>query len=325
MRKIISRIFILLLLPLPGAGFAAAQSPAGPQESFSPNPILMTIRSVALDPARRHELEQAVNNRDYKLAETILAQEIKRNPPSSQLLTLLAGIFFLDADYLNCAIAYKKAEAIAPLDERSRFTLAMAYVRLNRRDWARPELEKLTAAHPDTALYLYWLARLDYDAQQYKPAIVKLRKVIELDPKMMRAYDSLGLCYDYLGQYDEAEKNYRKAIELNRQLPQPSPWPNLNLAIVLIGRNNLDEAEELLREAIRYDTRLPQSHYQLGQVLEKQEKYAEAIQSLKQAATFDTTYPEPHYSLGRIYQRMGEKAKANESMELFQQLKKAKR
>jgi tetratricopeptide (TPR) repeat protein len=153
--------------------------------------------------------------------------------------------------------------------------------------------------------------------------MAKLQKVIELDPKMMRAYDSLGLCYDYLGKYDEAAKYYRKAIELNRLQPQPSPWPHLNLAIVLIGRNNLGEAEEQLREALGYDSRLPQTHYQIGLILEKQAKYEEAIQSLNQAAIFNTTYPEPHYTLGRIYQRLGEKEKAKQEMELFQKLKNA--
>jgi tetratricopeptide (TPR) repeat protein len=325
MLKLISKISMLLLLPVSFANPAFAQSAATPQETISSSPILNSIRSLALDPARRDELEKAFSNRDYKRAETILVEEINRQPKSAQLLALVAGIFFLDSDYLNAAIAYKKAEAIAPLDERHRFTLAMSYIRLDRRDWARPELEKLAAAQPQNSLYLYWLARLDYDAQQYHTAMAKLQKVIELDPKMMRAYDSLGLCYDYLGKYDEAVKYYRKAIELNRLQPQPSPWPHLNLAIVLTGRNQLVEAEELLRDALRYDTRLPQTHYQIGLVLEKQEKYAEAIQSLKQAAIFNTTYPEPHYTLGRIYQRLGEKEKAKEEMELFQKLKNAKR
>ena len=42
----------------------------------------------------------------------------------------VAGIFFLDNDFLNAAIAYKKAEKIAPLEESHRFTLSMAYLKL---------------------------------------------------------------------------------------------------------------------------------------------------------------------------------------------------
>jgi tetratricopeptide (TPR) repeat protein len=282
---------------------------------------------LPLDPVRRLEFEKSMRERDYKRAETILVKEAEGDPKSlraSKLLAKAGGIFFLDGQYLNAAIAYKKADTIAPLDERGRFTMAMSYVKLDRRDWAKPELEKLTSLDPKNALYLYWLARLDYDAQQYNSAIVKLRKVIELDPQMMRAYDNLGLCYDYLGKYDEAIASYNRAVELNREQAQPSPWPHVNLAISLMAVNKLAEAENHLRKAVAYDARLPQAHYQLGQALEKQGKYEEAAESLKRAAALDPTYPEPHYTLSRIYQRQGKGEEAKKSIERFQQLKKTK-
>ncbi|MCI0390595.1 MAG: tetratricopeptide repeat protein [Acidobacteria bacterium] len=305
----------------------AAQTPA-PQQEIAPIVAApLATADLPLDPPRRLELEKALSARDYKRAETILIEEAERDPKSvrcAKLLIAAGGIFFLDGEYLNSAIAYKKADAIAPLDDRSRFTMTMAYIRLNRRDWAKTELERLSSMNPKNALYLYWLARLDYDAQQYSAAIVKLQKVIELDPQMMRAYDNLGLCYDYLGKYDEAIRHYNRAVELNRPQARPSPWPHLNLAISLMAVNKLKESEDHLREALRYDPRLPQAHYQLGQVLEKQDRYAEAIQELNQSATLDPAYPEPHYTLGRIYQRQGKREEAKKSVERFQQLKKAR-
>jgi len=184
------------------------------------------LMELQLDPLRLRKLEKAINARDYKPAEKILVEEAERDPRSprsAKLLAIAGGIFFLDAQYLEAAIAWKKAEAIAPLDDRSRFTLAMAYVKLNRRDGARAELDKLAAAQPQNPLFLYWLGRLDYDARNYSFAITRLQKVIELDPKMMRAYDTLGLCFDYLGKFDEAVKNYNRAVELNRLQSKPSP------------------------------------------------------------------------------------------------------
>jgi tetratricopeptide (TPR) repeat protein len=305
----------------------SAQIPAPQQEDSLIKIAPPATGDLPLDPARRLELEKALRDLDYKRAETILVEEAERDPKSpraAKLLTRAGGIFFLDGQYLNAAIAYKKADTIAPLDERNRFTMAMSYIKLNRRDWAKPELEKLSSSDPKNALYLYWLARLDYDAQQYNSAIARLQKVVELDPHMMRAYDNLGLCYDYLGRYDQAIRSYDRAVELNRLHTQPSPWPHVNLAISLMAVNKLTEAEDHLREAVKYDSKLPQAHYQLGQALEKQGKYAEAIQSLKRAAALDATYPEPHYALGRIYQRQGKSEEAKKSVERFQQLKKAK-
>jgi tetratricopeptide (TPR) repeat protein len=305
----------------------SAQIPTPQQEDSIVRAASPATADLPLDPARRLEFEKAFRERDYKRAETILVKEAESDPKSPRAAKLLAkagGIFFLDGQYLNAAIAYKKADTIAPLDERGRFTMAMSYIKLNRRDWAKPELEKLSSLDPKNALYPYWLARLEYDAQQYNAAIAGFRKVIELEPRMMRAYDGLGLCYDYLGKYDDAISSFNRAVELNREQPPSSPWPHVNLAISLMAVNRLTEAEGQLREALRYNARLPQAHYQLGQALEKQGKYAEAIQSLQQAAALDPTYPEPHYTLSRIYQRQGDGAEAKKAVERFQRLKKAK-
>lgn len=303
-----------------------SETRAAQQENLPPSSFQNDLSELQLPSAIRRDLEDALNRRDYKRAEAMLVEEAERDPKSTRtarLLNTAAGIFFLDGQFLNAAIAWKKAEAIAPLDERSRFTLAMTYIELQHRDWARPELEKLAAAHSGNALYLYWLARLDYDAQNYAAAMVRLQYVIELDPKMMRAYDTLGLCSDYLGKFEEAVKNYNRAIELNRRQSKPSPWPHVDLAISLISLNQLSEAEKNLREALGYDPQLPQAHYQLGRVLEMRGQYAAAVQSLSQAVALDPTYPEPHYLLGRIHHRLGEDALSRAEVARFQQLKKS--
>lgn len=281
--------------------------------------------SLPLGAARRAEIERALKEQDYRTAETILVEEINRNPGSAPLLAFAAGIFFLDDQYLSAAVAYKKAERIAPLDERSRFTLAMAYIKLGRRDWARSELEKLTSAAANNPLYRYWLARLDYDASQYAAAVGKLQQVIKLDPAFMKAYDNLGLCYEALGENGAAIRSYEEAIRLNRGRPPHSPWPSLNLGVLLIKLGRLEEAESYLRESLRYDPKFAQGHYQLGALLEKQNRYAEAIQHLNEATTHTPTYAEPYYVLGRIYRRSGDRENAEKALSTFQRLKKEKR
>jgi tetratricopeptide (TPR) repeat protein len=320
------------------AGFALALSAFGVCAQATPPPLaaaqdpsadisVQNLADLQLDPNVQAELAEAMGRRDYPRAETILVAEAERDPKSlrtAKLLSMVGGVFFLDGKYLNSAIAWKKSEAIAPLDERSRFTLAMAYIKLNRRDWARSELEKLVASAPEKPLYLYWLARLDYDAQSYLTAVSRLQKVIEMDPKMMRAYDTLGLCYEYVGKPEEAIKSYTQAVDLNRTQLKPSPWPHLDLAVSLIGVNRLDDAKKNLDEALGYDPRLPQAHYQLGRLLEMQGKFEPAIDALTKASEFDQQYPEPHLALGRIYHRLGNRPKAEDEIARFQQLKKAR-
>jgi len=238
------------------------------------------------------------------------------------LLKFAASVFFLDGEYLNTAIALKKAEALAPLDNPSRFTLALAYIILNHRDWARPELETLVKSDPRNALYPYWLGRIDYDAMQFTSAVANFQKALALDPAYMKTYDNLGLCYEALGQYDEAIKTYEQAIRLNREKAQPSPWPPVNLGTLLVKLGRLEEAESALLESLRYDPRFPQARYQMGLLLEKQKKDNEAVAQLKLAAEFKPNYAEPHYVLGRIYKRQGDIKNAELAWATFQKLKR---
>jgi tetratricopeptide (TPR) repeat protein len=287
---------------------------------------VQNLADLQLDAKKQEELEGAMGRHDYASAEIILVREADRNPKSvrgAKLFSVAGGVFFLDGKYVNSAIAWKKADAIVPLDERSRFTLSMAYIKLNRRNWARVELEKLVVSAPEKPLYLYWLARLDYDAQSYTTAVARLQKVVEMAPKMLRAYDTLGLCYEYLGKPEEAIKNYNQAVDLNRLQLKPSPWPLVDLAVSLIGVNRLEDAKKNLDEALRYDAKLPQAQYQLGRVLEMQGNFDGALDALTKAAELDHEYPEPHLALGRIYHRLGDRQRAEGEIARFQQLRNA--
>jgi tetratricopeptide (TPR) repeat protein len=299
----------------------AAQQPLPDARAERPD---LSTAGTPLAPVVRAQVEQAIRARDYLKAEQILVHEIDRNPRSPKLLTLAASVFFLDGKYLNTAIAIKKAEAVAPLDDQSRFTLAMSYVVMDHRDWARPELVKLIQKNVENPLYLYWLARLDYDAQQYRAAIEKLERVIAIDPRYMKAYDNLGLCYEAAGRLDDAVKSYQRAVDLNRQAKPSSPWPPLNLSTLLVKLEQLDDAEEYLRDSLEADPKFPQAHYAFGMLLERRGQDQAAIRELEQAAALDASYAQPHYALGRIFRRAGNKAKADAELNQFEELKQVK-
>jgi tetratricopeptide (TPR) repeat protein len=308
-------ILAVFLMALPASGQAL-------EDPSSPSPPSTPIAALPLSAEQRSALEQAFKARNYKSMEELLVAEIEKKPKSPELLKFAASVFFLDGEYLNTAIALKKAEAIAPLDNQSRFTLALAYVILNHRDWARPELETLVKADPANVYYPYWLGRIDYDAMQFTSAVAHFRRALELDPAYMKTYDNLGLCYEALGQYDDAIKTYEQAMRLNREKLQPSPWPPVNLGTLLVKLGKLDEAEVALLESLRFDPRFPTARYQLGLLREKQKRDTEAVEELRQAAALNPSYAEPHYVLGRIYKRLGQTANAETAWATFQKLKR---
>ena len=132
------------------------------------------------------------------------------------------------------------------------------------------------AAAPETAIYHYWLGRLDYDAGQYAAAIAHLQAAAIRDPSFPRTFDNLGLCYEALNQIDLAIAQYREAVRLNRLVADPSPWPAINLGSALARGGAYEEAEALLREAVRIDPAAAPAQYHLGTVLEQTNRPDEA-------------------------------------------------
>jgi tetratricopeptide (TPR) repeat protein len=269
----------------------------------------------------RAAIDRALAARDWPRAERLLVDEIERTPNSPALLKTLAGVFLMDRKPLNAAIALKKAEALGPLDAQSRFRLVLAYIAMKRGDWARPELERLARDEPSTAIYPYWLGRLHYDEGRYAEAMVRLKDAALRDPTFFRTFDNLGLCYEALNQPEDAIVQYREAIRLNRVAIDKSPWPALNLGILLRTRGELTDAEAFFREALTYDDGFARAHYQLGVVLEQTERTDAALKALDRAVSIDPAFPEPHYALARIYRRQGRVAQADAALATFQRLK----
>jgi tetratricopeptide (TPR) repeat protein len=316
------------LLALAAAALATslrAQEPPSPEAALPDLPADAGLSLPGLDPERSRALAEALRAGTYDRAEKLLVESAHGGATSPELLRLLGSVSFLTGNYLNAAVALKKAERLAPLDERGRFTLAMSYVVLGRHEWARPELRTLAERAPANALYPYWTARLDYEAGRYADAVSGLQRAIAIAPGFVKAYDNLGLCYEGLGRYPEAMASHEQAVRLNREAASPSAWPPHNLGLLLTRLDRTAEAEPLFREALRYDTGFAPAHYQLGVALEKMDRPAEATSALQEAARLDPKYPDPHYALARIHRRQNRVADADRALALFQRLKNEKR
>ena len=307
-------LLVLVLLNLLGLCSPGQTVNDEPAQAVSP------VGPLGFAPAKALQLQQAIDARDYIAAEKLLLAEIDSDPHSPRAARLLAfagSVYFLNRDYLNAAVAWKKSETMAPLEPSLQFSLAMAYIRLAHPDWARKVLESLAAQNRNEALYPYWLGRLDYDGHEYNRAISNFQRAIALAPGMARAYDNLGLCYFYQNQNDLAVENYQKAIELDRGSGHPSAWPYLNLAITQQFLNQLSDAEKNLREAIRLDPSFAKAHFQLGTVLESLQEPEAALEELKEAARLDPAFAEPHMAMARVYHKLGQEPSAREEVKTY--------
>jgi tetratricopeptide (TPR) repeat protein len=297
----------------------------GVENEASATPLVSRLSRCPLSPERRKSIADAISRREYRTAEIDLVNAINQNPSSPDLLEIAAGVFFLDREFLNAAIALKKADHIRPLQKEDRLTLCLAYLALHRGEWARPELEKLVQEHPDNSAFPYWLARIDYDERRYADAINRLKQSVKLDPKFAKGYDNLGLSLEANGDLQEAMEAYTKAAELNRQSPSPSAWPAVNLGALLLRIGREKDAERSLLEALNYDSKNVQAHYRLGLTYDKEGRAEQAINELRKTSELDPTFADPFYALGRIYRRLGDQSRAEEAFGTFRTVKNAER
>ena len=291
-----------------------------------PDDLAARIRASHLPEEQRNLLAASFSTKDYARMEDILdrqAEAAGASPLAAELHALAGNAAFLNGRMDRAIIAFRQADAQVSLGESDRFMLAMALTNLDDTKAAREQLTRLNSSHPDRPLYLYWLARVDYFERLYPEAVEKLKRVISLDPTSARAYDNLGLAYDMLGQSEEAREAFVKAVDFNRKLPNPSAWPPHNLGYLLLRLREPKEAENTLRESLKYDPRFATAHYHLGRTLEAEDRDNEAIDEYRLAVSLDPALIEPLYSLGVLYRRHNRSAEAEAAFAAYKKRKAA--
>ena len=96
--------------------------------------------------------------------------------------------------------------------------------------------------------YRYALALLRGELNQPAEALIQLRKIVDLDPSLMRAWYNLGLAYAQLEQLDEAAKALLEANKI-----EPSAETYFALATIHLRQEKTEEAVQAAEAALRLD------------------------------------------------------------------------
>lgn len=175
-------------------------------------------------------------------------------------------------------------------------------------------------------------------------------KALELDNKLGEAHNSLAFCLDgFDWDFESAEKEFRRAIDLNPGYATAHHWYAWHLS--LVGRNseaiaemrkaqnldplsliiNADLAELLLiahfydesieqsRKTIEMDPNFGLAHNQLAQAYLQKQDYDEAIAELQKAIQLSGGSPTSTANLARAYAASGRR---NDALQLLNDLRK---
>ena len=131
----------------------------------------------------------------------------------------------------------------------------------------------------------------------------------------------LGEAYLRMRRWDEAERCYRRVLELDDL--NAHAW--LGLARCDLMRRRRESAASHALTSIGLLYHHPLAHFVLGVALQRMGRVVQAIEAYRVALSLNPNFAEAHRRLGRIYARTGEPRKAKEHLRLARDLTRKQR
>lgn len=144
------------------------------------------------------------------------------------------------------------------------------------------------------------------------------QKALKLDPMIPEAHTALGSLYRVSWEWDKAEAEFKKAIELN---PNDADAYHM-YAWYLLQLARYDEAIENMNMAIKLDPLSLIINQNQGELYYYSRKYDKSIEATKRTIEMDPAFPQAHYLLGMAYLAKGMYEEAMEEFQLEKNLPK---
>jgi serine/threonine protein kinase/Tfp pilus assembly protein PilF len=176
--------------------------------------------------------------------------------------------------------------------------------------------------------------------EHYQKAQEATTKALEFDSTLAEVHTVLGLIKENHYNWTYAEREYRRAIELNPSYPTAHQWYsgllatlgrfdealseiqraleldplsmiiNYSLSAILYYMHQYDRADEQCNKGIELDPNFPWNYYIKGLVAEVHGKLDEAIKTYQKASLYAYNDPLALGDIGRSYARAGRKDEA---------------
>jgi len=180
-------------------------------------------------------------------------------------------------------------------------------------DPAVVDINELRADYPKKAVEEYEKALEDAEKWNSKKAIDRLEKAVKLAPDFYQAQNNLGVQYQQLGRYRDAERTFQLTRELSKTAAQPlinlgSMYLEEGQAQIGAGRNEEGDATfrkavGLLEEAVTLNGFSARARYFLGSALFKTNAYDRSETMLQRAIELDDQMHEVRLMLVNVFMK----------------------
>ncbi|MBF9030771.1 tetratricopeptide repeat protein [Rhodobacterales bacterium HKCCE3408] len=227
--------------------------------------------------------------------------------PDHTSAVLLAAEILEQAGQLELATeTYRRVDAGDPLYLAAEIGRANALFELGREDTSVEVLERLARDFPDYATVYATLGDTLRRLERFGEAIDAYTEAVDRIDRDQSRYWFLfytrGIAYERENMWEEAEADFRHALELNPDQPQVLNYLGYSL---VEQRRNLDEALDMIERAVAAQ---PRSGYIIDSqawVLYRLGRFEEAVEPMERAVELLPTDPILNDHLGDIYWMVG--------------------
>src|SRR5215813_513813 len=174
------------------------------------------------------------------------------------------------------------------------------------------DVNQMKENFPKKAVQDYEKALEEKQKGRLESAVKLLEEAIQLAPKFFHAHNNLGILYQSLKRYPDAEREYKRSHQLNVK----SERPLVNLGSLFIEQSSLqrsdreaggkllDQALDSLEEAVKLNPRSALGYFLLGQANYRSDFLEEAEAAFKKAHDLDPRISAARLMLANLYVKM---------------------
>jgi Flp pilus assembly protein TadD len=153
-------------------------------------------------------------------------------------------------------------------------------------------------------LYYYDLGMSALSAKNYSEAIANFFIATQKAPNEPKVWNSLGIAYMEVYEYEKAESAFRKALEVDKKFTEA----RLNLGVMYFRKKDYENALREIRTALA-DESFPHKHiafYYLARIYKAIDNQNLYLENLRKATAYNPMFFEAQLELANAYEDMGD-------------------
>lgn len=257
------------------------------------------LQTGALDPA-------------IEVLNTVIAKQ-----PSFPAYVLLGSAYLRKNEPQRAAAAFETIATQAPKDPRGPYLVALALLAQGKRAEAKKRLEQALALAPDYVEPLTQLAELAFAEQRPDAAVELVQRQMARAPRSGAIAHLLGRVHERRGQLENAERAYRRALEIEPTLTASY----VALASLYARAEKYDQALQQIGAALKQGPRNLAAQMLEGVVYERKGDITRAIAAYEKALALNPRFAPAANNLAYLYsEHDGDKNRALALAELAKEM-----